>query len=91
MYKGTLTRDQAVAIVGEDAVSKVETENCDFTSRLMPAGFEDVVEFSSSIRCDDLAGDPCILVAYYYQDADAVSEAEELDHLDWEIHGYEVV
>jgi len=91
MYKGQLTREQAVAVVGEDAVRKVEAENCDFTGRLMPHGFEDTVEFSASVRSTDRDGEDVVLRAYYYQDAASVDEAEELGQLDWTIHGYEIV
>ena len=90
MYKGQLTRDQAVAAVGEEAVKAVEAENCDYTNRLMPGGFEDVVEFAASSQCTDTDGTACTLVAYYYQDATDVAAAQELDHLDWEIRGYEI-
>ena len=90
MYKGTLTRAQAAVLVGEDAINRVEAENCEFTNRLMPWGFEDEVEFSASVRCTDIGGSECTLTAYYYQDRIAVDEAEELGHLDWDIHGYEI-
>ena len=90
MYKGALSRAQAVEIAGKAAVKAVEAENCDFTSRLMPAGFEDVIEFSASAPCTDADGTDCTLVAYYYQTAADVAEAEGLDHLDWEIRGYEI-
>jgi len=91
MRKGTLSRQQAIDQVGAEAVKRVEAENCDFTNRLMPAGWEDEIEFSSSIICTDHNGNDCRLIAYYYQDADTVNEAEGLDHLDWIIHGYEIV
>ena len=90
MYKGDLTREQAVNIVGEEAVERVEAENCDFTSCLMPSGWEDQVEFASSVLCVDRQGQECVLRAYYYQDADSVAGVEDLSHLEWEIHGYEI-
>lgn len=90
MKKGNLSREQAIAAVGVEAVEKVEAENCDFTSRIMPPGWGDVVEFSACTKCVDHDGDDCVLVAYYYQDQSAVDEADKLDHLDWEIAGYEI-
>jgi hypothetical protein len=88
--KGNLTREQAVAIVGEAAVAKVDGENCDFTSRVQCDG-DTRTEFSASVRCEDKDGTKCTLVAYYYQEQDAVDAVESLDQLDWGIEGYEVV
>lgn len=93
MRKGNLSREQAIAIVGEDAVEKVEQENCDFTGRVGYNGScqgDAEVEFSASVGAEDKEGNDVHLVAYYYQDADAVDE-NELDCLDWKIYGYEVV
>lgn len=36
--KGEMNREQAVAMVGEVAVDKVERENCDFTNRVQCDG-----------------------------------------------------
>lgn len=91
MQKGNLSRQQAIAQVGEDAVKRVEAENCDFTNRLMPSGWEEIVEFSASFPCTDIEGNDCRLIAYYYQDKSSVDEAEGLDQLVWDIHGYEIV
>lgn len=81
--KGNLNREQAVAQVGEEAVAKVEAENCDFTNRVMDNG---LVEFSASVKVGDET-----LVAYYYQTQAAVDANEDLGNLDWEVEGYEVV
>jgi hypothetical protein len=81
--KGNLTREQAVAQVGEQAVAEVNAENCDFTNRVMDGG---LVEFSASVRVGNDT-----LTAYYYQDQSAVDAAEGLDQLNWEIEGYEIV
>ena len=94
MRKGNLTREQAVAIVGEAAVAKVEDESCDFTNRVGYNGSiqnDDEVEFSASVSCEDKDGYEVSLVAYYYQDADDVDAAEGLDGLDWAIEGYEII
>ena len=81
--KGNLNREQAVAQVGEEAVAKVEAENCDFTNRVMDGG---LVEFSASVKVGDE-----MLVAYYYQTQDAVDAANDLGDLAWEIEGYEII
>ena len=88
MTKGELNRNEAIEIVGECAVGQVESENCDFTNRLMDNG---LVEFSASVEAIDKDGLECILTAYYYQTKEDVDAAEELDQLDWEIEGYEVI
>ena len=93
MKKGTLTREQAIEIVGVDAVVRVEQENCDFTNRVGYNGSiqgDAEVEFSASVRAEDKDGNDVSLIAYYYQDAEAVDE-NELDCLDWEICGHEVI
>lgn len=81
--KGNLTREQAVAQVGEEAVAKVDAENCDFTNRVMDGGW---VEFSASVKVGDET-----LTAYYYQTQAAVDAAEDLGNLTWEVKGYEVI
>ena len=93
MKKGTLTRDQAINIVGIYSVDQVENESCDFTNRVGYNGTcqgDDEVEFSASVRAEDKDGNDVSLIAYYYQDAEAVDE-NDLDALDWEVYGYEVI
>lgn len=90
MRKGTLTRDQAVAIVGADAVNAVGAEECDFTNRVQTDG-DTGVEFSASVDAVDTNGEQCLLLAYYYQDADVLSSAEDLSDLDWKIYAYAVI
>ena len=53
MRKGNLSREEAIKQVGLEKVLEVEGLDCDFTNRLMPAGFEDDVEFAAmtSDRC----------------------------------------
>lgn len=81
MKTGLLTREQAVALVGDTAVEKVEKKNCEPTSRLC-----DLVEFEASIMLND--GNR--LVAYYYQTKETYNTLD-LDCMDWAIEGYEVV
>lgn len=88
--KGKMTREEAVAMVGLDAVERVEKENCDFTSRCQCDG-DTAVEFSATVDATDTDGDRVSLVAYYYQQQEDVESCENLDELNWEIEGYEVV
>jgi hypothetical protein len=81
--KGNLTREEAVAQVGEQAVAQVEAQNCDFTNRVMESGW---VEFSASIKLGEET-----MTAYYYQTQAAIEAAEDLGSLTWEVEGYEVV
>lgn len=90
MRHGNLTREQAVALVGEDAVSKVEKINCEPTSRLQCDGDTDV-EFAASVRAvSNETGVDVHVTAYYYQAAEAVTDCDDLSNLDWEIEGFEV-
>ena len=88
--KGEMNREQAVAMVGEVAVDKVERENCDFTNHVQCDG-DTRTEFAASVRCEDREGNDVTLVAYYYQEQADVDAVENLDELNWEISGYEVV
>ena len=89
--KGELSRDQAVAIVGEESVAKVERENCEASSRLMP-DHDDRVEFVASIWCQDSDGEKCSLRAYYYPTQQELDDTgDDLSNVNWEIEGYEVI
>jgi len=89
--KGNLTKEQAVAIVGEDAVNAVEYENCEPTNRVGYNGAcqgDELCEWSAGVSCHDDNGTDCTLNAYYYTTNE---EDENIDMVDWEIAGYEVV
>jgi len=91
MKYGTVTREQAIAVFGEELVNRLDSENCDFTNRVQTDG-DTTIEFSATLRglaADD--GQERTLTAYYYQDADMVREAEDLGSLDWVIDGYEII
>jgi phage-related protein len=89
--KGNLTREQAIAAVGAEAVNSVESANCDYTGRVMDQS-DDRVEFAASVRCTDADGVDCTLRAYYYPTQQELDDcAEDLSCVDWVIHGYEVV
>ena len=89
MRKGNLNRDQIIEIVGLKLVEKVERENCDFTNRVQTDG-DNAVEFSASAKFIDSEGTSRVLIAYYYQDVEAVKEVEDMGNLNWEIEGYEI-
>lgn len=84
MKKGVLSREEAINIAGLNAVEILDNENCEPTNRVGYLFGDDEIEFSASVSIED-----GILKAYYYQDAESVKE-NELDCLDWEIHGYEI-
>ena len=95
--KGSLTREQAVAIVGETAVDEVESENCEPTNRVGYNGAlqgDSLTEWSASTRCQDTNGIAATLIAYYYtsnaQDK-VIAETGDAGCINWEIEGFEVV
>ena len=93
MKKGTFTRDQAINIVGEEPVAKLNFERCDFTNRVGFNGSPESdyeVEFAVSMSCKDKENRQVTLMAYYYQYAEDVDSVENLDELDWIITGYEI-
>jgi hypothetical protein len=88
--KGNLTRDQAIAQVGEKAVLGVESKNCEPTGRLQTDG-DGTVEFSASVACNDAEGSPVVITAYYYPTQEQLDDAgDDLSNVGWVIDGYEV-
>lgn len=86
-----MTREQAVAAVGEQAVAAVEAENCDFTGALMDE-CDPCVEFAASVGCEDKDGNRVTLSAYYYPtQAELDDVGDDLSNIDWQIVRYEVV
>jgi len=92
MYKGTMTRDEAIKVAGIETVEAVDATDCDYTNRVLDgtccAGD---VEFSADVQFIDDDGWTRNLIAYYYQDDDDVRGCEDLSDLDWAISGYEIV
>lgn len=91
MQKGNLSREQATAIVGEIAVLNVESENCEPTGRCGYNGScqgDSLCEWSAGVRCEDKDGNDCTLVAYYYTTNE---QDENIDLIDWEIEGFEII
>lgn len=98
MKHGKLTREEAVTLAGEEAVSKVEKINCEPTSRLQCDGDPDT-EWAASIQIKDPEGyyegdNARTLTAYYYTTPEDMKMLEEADGdgsaINWEIHGYEI-
>ena len=85
-----ISREAAVAIVGEAAVLAAESDNCDYTNRVMPDN-DSRVEFVGAAKATDRDGVPCTARVYYYQEASTLAECDDLGALDWAIEGYEVV
>ncbi len=77
-----LTRDQAIAQCGLEAVNRVESASPDFSHREI----DDLIEFAASVPCGDDT-----LTAYYYQDRRDGDAVENLDELRWEILHYSVM
>ncbi len=92
MRKGNLSREQAVELFGEKVIAKLESQNCEPTSRLQTDG-DDSIEYTASVAVDHPDYD--YVVAYYY----TTPEQEQImaDHdgdgsfVDWVIEGYEAV
>jgi len=94
MKKGTLTREEAIEIVGVDAVDAVDGISCEPTNRVGYNGScqgDEETEYACSVEAKDKDGNDVHLIAYYYQDADTEDEENDLDALVWNIEGYEVV
>ena len=90
MRKGQVSKEQAIAIVGVEAVNAVARENCDFTGRIMDMA-DDGVEFSASVSAANKDGEDCTLTAYYYPTQGELDGAgDDLSNVNWEIAGYEV-
>lgn len=85
--KSNLTRAQAIALVGEDAVNTVGRENCEYTNRCL----DDFVEFAASVEAEDIEGYSCTLTAYYYPSQQEIDDAgDDLSNVEWIVDGYSV-
>ena len=81
-YKGHLTADHVLSVIGTAKFNALCEANCQPTNRVMDNG---EVEFSASINHD---GDT--VTVYYYQDAADVEACENLDELDWYPIGFSI-
>lgn len=90
MRHGKLTRDQAIAEVGIEAVERVDAVNCEFTNRVQTDG-DEAVEFFAMVNTTDRFGEDARLVAFYYQMPDDLEAAgDDLSNCNWAVSGYEV-
>lgn len=93
MRHGQYTREQAIQYVGEEAVSKLDSVNCEPTSRCQTDG-DDSVEYRASIKAKAKDGAEVVLEAYYYTTPEQEQEMAEHDgdgsYINWEIEGYEI-
>lgn len=84
----TLTREQAIEVVGLNFVEQVESAPCDFSSSVSNDG---TVEFIATVKAGvDEDGFKLTISAYYYQDADAVDATEDISDLNWTVSHYTV-
>lgn len=85
-----LTRSQAVAIVGEAAVDRVDAENCELTNRNGGDRW-DLLEWAAVISTTDQNGISVHLYAMYYTtEAEVEAAGDDLSNIDWEIDHYRV-
>jgi hypothetical protein len=84
--KMNVSREEAIAIVGVDAVKEVETENVDFTNRLTDGTpYNGWTEFAASVQCiSELTDDGAVLTMYVYIDSNDLVDCEDLSNLDWD-------
>lgn len=93
--KGNLTREEAVAIIGEEAVAAAERENCEPTGRVGYNGAcqgDELIEWSACEAGVDRDGNECHVLVYYYTtraDEEAAIESG-WDAASWKIAGYEI-
>ena len=90
MKTNLLTAEQAEKIVGDKMISELDGLDCEPTGRLM-GGSNDLVEFSASLEGEDLEGESCTVVVYYYQLESDLEETEDLSYLEWIAEGYEII
>ncbi len=98
MQKGNLTREQAVAMVGEAAVCAAEEQGCEPTNRVGYNGScqdDELCEWSACVSATDTDGYECAVIVYYYTDNQDDETMANNDgdgaSIDWVIAGYEVV
>lgn len=92
MSNTNLTREQAIALVGQGAVTRVENESCEPTNRVGYNGAcqgNALTEWSATVQIDSETR----ITAYYYTDNDEdamAAECDDLSCINWEIDHYTV-
>lgn len=76
-----LSRDQAIEIVGLEAVESAETENVFQTGTLRR---DDQIEFKSRFICKNKNGEKCIINAVWLMDGEDVRRVDDLSDLNWD-------
>jgi hypothetical protein len=96
--KGNLSREDAVAAIGEDAVNAAESANCEPTGRVGYNGAcqdNDLCEWFASAPGTDKNGVECSVIVYYYttneQDETMAAQDGDGSAIDWVIEGYEII
>jgi hypothetical protein len=90
------SREEAIAVAGQDVVEALDKVNCEMTCRLTDGGpYAGYEEFSSdTLVIKEVDGEEVEvrLSAYWYVDSKTIAETEELDTLDWQeaLAGYDV-
>lgn len=92
-----MNKEQAIEIVGIDAIEALEAENCEPTNRVGYrglAGGDQLTEWAASVTCKDKDGNDCCVTAYYYTSNDedkAIADADgDGSAIVWEIDRYEI-
>ncbi|PJJ96460.1 hypothetical protein CO615_10680 [Lysobacteraceae bacterium NML75-0749] len=92
-----LTREEAISMVGLEAVEAVERENCEPTNSVGYNGAcqgDQKTEWVASVKATDADGNPVRIYAYYYttNEQDAAMAAADGDGsvVDWVIDHYRV-
>lgn len=89
-----MTREELVALVGEDNVRVVESINCEMTNKV---GFngkctgDETIEWRASFDCLDLAGGPVGIEVFYYttqEDEDTAAASEDWSAVTFDPHHY---
>lgn len=87
-----LNREQAIALAGQDAVTRVGKENCEPTNRVGYNGAcqgDQLTEWSATVEIDEETN----ITAYYYTTNDEdemAAECDDLSCINWKIDHYSV-
>jgi DNA-binding transcriptional regulator YbjK len=83
----SLSRAEAIAIVGEEMVALVEGISCEPASEIVEKHMEHLSKWVADVSTDDYT-----LEVVYLLDAEEVDAVESLDNLDWDgaIHHYKI-
>lgn len=84
-----MSREEAVALLGEHLIKEVESLNCDYTNRVTDGTeWNGFTEFMSSL---ELGNNNYHINAYYYQKNEDVENTEDLSSLKWEVQKFELI